>query len=43
VKHDVEAPNALRFYTKLQQKTSVAARSALFKDAAPRFNMTAFA
>jgi DNA-binding CsgD family transcriptional regulator len=43
VKHDGEAPNVLRFYTELQQRTSVAACSALFKEAVARFGMVAFA
>ena len=43
MKHDGEAPNVLRFYTELQQITSVAACSALFKEAVARFGMVAFA
>ena len=43
MKHDGEAPNVLRFYTELQQRTSVAACSALFKEAVARFGMVAFA
>jgi DNA-binding CsgD family transcriptional regulator len=43
VKHDGQAPNVLRFYIELQQRTSVAACSALFKEAVARFGMVAFA
>lgn len=43
MKHDPDAPDVLRFYTELQQITSVAACSALFKDAVARFGMVAFA
>ncbi len=43
MKHDSEAPDVLRFYTELRQRTSVAACSALFKDAIARFGMIAFA
>jgi DNA-binding CsgD family transcriptional regulator len=43
VKHDREAPDALRFYTELQQRMSVSACSALFKDVVARFGMIAFA
>jgi DNA-binding CsgD family transcriptional regulator len=43
VKHADEAPNALRFYTELQQTMSVSACSALFRDAVARFGMVAFA
>jgi DNA-binding CsgD family transcriptional regulator len=43
VKQDSEAFDVLRFYTELQQRSSVAACSALFKNAVARFGMVAFA
>jgi LuxR family transcriptional regulator, quorum-sensing system regulator BjaR1 len=43
VKHDRETPDALRFYTELQQRMSVSACSALFKDVVAGFGMVAFA
>jgi hypothetical protein len=43
VRHDRTAPDALRFYADLQRGRSVAACSALFKDAIARFEIVAFA
>jgi DNA-binding CsgD family transcriptional regulator len=43
VKHAREAPDALRFYAELQQRTSVAGCAALFKGALSQFEMVAFA
>jgi len=43
VRHAREAPDALRFYAELQQRTSVAACAALFKGAVSQFEMVAFA
>jgi DNA-binding CsgD family transcriptional regulator len=43
VKHDRTAPDALRFYADLQRRPTVAACSALFKDAIARFEIVAFA
>ena len=43
MKHAREAPDALRFYAELQQRTSVAACSALFKKAIAGFGFVAFA
>ena len=43
MKHDRTAPDALRFYADLQRRPSVAACSALFKDAIARFEIVAFA
>ena len=42
-RHAREAPDALRFYAELQQRTSVAACSALFKKAIAVFEIVAFA
>jgi DNA-binding CsgD family transcriptional regulator len=43
VRHAREAPDALRFYAELQQRTSVAACAALFKKAVAGFGIVAFA
>ena len=43
MKHEFEAPDVLRFYAELQQRTSVAACSALFKQAVAQFGIAAFA
>jgi Autoinducer binding domain len=43
VKHEFGTPNVLQFYTELQQRSSVAARLALFKEAVARFGIAAFA
>ena len=43
LKHAREAPDALRFHAELQQRSSVAACSALFKDAVSQFEIVAFA
>lgn len=43
MKHDRERPNALRFYMEVQQRTSVSACSALFKDAVSPFQILAYA
>jgi len=43
VRHAREAPDALRFYAELQQRTSVAACAALFKKAIAVFEIVAFA
>ena len=43
MKHDRTAPDALRFYADLQRRPSVAACSALFRDAIAQFEIVAFA
>ncbi len=43
MKHDRTAPDALRCYADLQRRPSVAACSALFKDAVAHFGIVAFA
>ena len=43
MEHPLAAPDALRFYTDLQVRTSVAACSDLFRDAVARFDIVAFA
>jgi LuxR family transcriptional regulator, quorum-sensing system regulator SdiA len=43
VKHSREAPDALRFHAEMQRRSSVAACSALFKDAVSQFEIVAFA
>jgi DNA-binding CsgD family transcriptional regulator len=43
VKHHLAAPDPLRFYTELQARTTVAACSALFREAVARFEIAAFA
>jgi DNA-binding CsgD family transcriptional regulator len=43
LKHHREAPDALRFYAELQERTSVAACAKLFKSAVAHFGIVAFA
>jgi hypothetical protein len=43
VEHHPTSPDPLHFYTELQARTSVAACSALFRDAVALFEIVAFA